>query len=82
MIIFCSGSLWVGASDINVEGVVQWLDGSVFDLSHQWGQSQPDGGKRANCFTQTVSDNTTMDLADESCDHLYGYMCQSYTGIE
>ncbi|KAK7080947.1 hypothetical protein SK128_001698 [Halocaridina rubra] len=66
---------WIGASDINVEGEWEWVDGRIVDLkSHSWSPTMPTDSTLSNCgVIEHYPDHNKMYLGDDSClvEHLY-----------
>lgn len=64
--------VFVGMTDIAVEGRWVWMDGSVPTLDPLWHGNHPDGGLQENCG-EYVQDHGFHDI---KCDETRIYVCK------
>jgi Lectin C-type domain len=61
-----TANYWLGATDIEVEGVWHWQDGTVF-----WDHGQVPDGQYAHWHTGEPGNTSSMSTADEDCAYIY-----------
>ena len=73
-------SVWLGASDTEIEGEWYWMDEN--DAKHnassiQWNKDrkQPDGDKRENCLMLRMFGSNAK-LHDGNCEDKRKFLCQ------
>uniref|UniRef100_A0A4W5PLN3 C-type lectin domain-containing protein n=1 Tax=Hucho hucho TaxID=62062 RepID=A0A4W5PLN3_9TELE len=64
--------IWIGLSDIHMEGRWMWSDGSKVDFT-KWHEKQPNGGVTENCVTTHYSGPKWFDRDCNS--NLYSFVC-------
>ena len=67
--------MYVGCSDIDVEGDWRWLDGTPGDSDWLWAPSEPAGGGSQNCGVLYPDG-----LHDVGCPILYHFICEVQEG--
>ena len=65
--------MFVGASDMMIEGVFRWTDGEVADTT-EWHPGQPAGGRGENCLYMKKSYG--YKFGDRACGIKQEYLCQ------
>ena len=74
-------SIWLGATDKEVNGTWRWLDGSLLTFSN-WGRSEPNDhfGPASENHLEMYPDGTWNDLPDRAPFYLYGYLLERVGG--
>ena len=69
--------IWVGASDITVEGTWVWEDGKAWGSYTGWAtdSSEPNGGSSENCVMMYKSEKPGL-WNDASCSGMLHYVCK------
>uniref|UniRef100_A0A8C2BUQ6 C-type lectin domain-containing protein n=1 Tax=Cyprinus carpio TaxID=7962 RepID=A0A8C2BUQ6_CYPCA len=62
--------VWIGLTDIEVEGSWKWVDGSNMTLPGLWASKEPNG-KEEDCAL-----NYSPGLADFPCDYTSKWICE------
>lgn len=65
--------LWLGASDLGVENVFVWNDGSPI-LFGNWGPAQPDRFPGPDCIQKRSTEGRAW--FDQPCDNSWLYICE------
>ena len=68
--------VWIGANDLNTEGVWVWSDGSAFDY-RKWRSGEPNnmGKEGENCGHLKHHDDHSKDWNDIQCSHTLNFVC-------
>ena len=73
---FCRDEIvWIGANDVQTEGVTRWVDSKV--ATTEWKASQPSGGTTENCMAFAGHSK----MADKNCTASYKYLCEKAEGM-
>ncbi len=75
-------SIWLGATDKEVNGTWRWLDGSLMTFSN-WSRSEPNDcfGPASENHLEMYPDGTWNDLPDKEPFYLYGYLLERVGGM-
>ncbi|KAL4231645.1 hypothetical protein ACF0H5_009224 [Mactra antiquata] len=70
------GTMWLGGSDMDMEGVWKWHTSRQYFTFKKWRYTEPNGGRKENCLHFYGHQRALGEWNDIPCDHSLQYVCE------